>query len=318
MDLKKRLSLTGISILLMAIITGFIINKVENTENDKTVVFGATYMTMNNSYFEVLNDNIQEVIEGNGDILITRDPFQDQVKQNRQIYDMLDEGIEALFLNPVNWQGVTPALEKCKEMGVPVFVVDTGVYREDLVVSTIMSDNYSAGVQCANDMMKNKKNARIVILDHAGVMSTEQRVKGFMDTIKGHPEYEVVVQRTSPPELEGAMNIMKEILNGGKEFDVVFGANDPTALGAIAAMESRKVFDDVLVYGIDGSVDAKQMIHDGIMRATSAQSPINIGRMAAKTAYDYLSGENVESHLSIPVKLITTDTLENYSISDWQ
>lgn len=318
MDFKKRLSLTGISVLIMLIVTGFIIYQVEQHENKKTVVFGATYMTMNNSYFEILNDNIQEIIEANGDILISRDPFQDQLKQNRQIYDMLDEGIEVLFLNPVNWLGVTPALEKCKEQGVPVFVVDTGVYREDLVESTIMSDNYSAGVQCANDMMKNRKNAKIIILDHAGVISTDQRVKGFLDTIESHPEYEVVVQRTTPPELEGSMSIMKEILNSGKEFDVVFGANDPTALGAIAAMESRKVFDDVLVYGIDGSVDAKQMINEGTMRATSAQSPIDIGRMAAKTAYDYLGGNQVEKHLSIPVKLITKDTLENYSISDWQ
>ncbi len=302
----------------MAVVTSFIIYKEEQLNSKKTVVFGATYMTMNNSYFEVLNDNIQETIEANGDILISRDPFQDQKKQNEQIYDMLDEGIKVLFLNPVDWKGVTPALERCKKEGVPVFVVDTGVYREDLVVSTIMSDNYSAGVQCANDMIKQRKNAKIIILDHTGVVSTEQRVKGFMDTIQKKPGFEVVAQRATPPELEGAMHIMKEILNEGKEFDVVFGANDPTALGAIAAMESRKVFEDVLVYGIDGSVDAKQMIKEGTMWATSAQSPIEIGRMATKTAYDFLEGKEVEKCLSIPVKLITKGTLENHSISDWQ
>ena len=86
----------------MAVVTSFIIYKEEQLNSKKTVVFGATYMTMNNSYFEVLNDNIQETIEANGDILISRDPFQDQKKQNEQIYDMLDEGIKVLFLNPVD------------------------------------------------------------------------------------------------------------------------------------------------------------------------------------------------------------------------
>lgn len=318
MDMKKRLSITAIAILIMALVSGGIIHFTENREDKKSIIFGATYMTMNNTYFEILNQNIQEIIEANGDVLISRDPFQSQEKQNEQIEDMLDEGIEALFLNPVNWKGVTPALEKCKEKGVPVFVVDTEVDRKDLVASTIMSDNYSAGVQCANDMIKKKKKAKIVILDHSGVVSTEQRVKGFTDTIKDRPEFQVVVQRTTPPELEASMDIMKDILNGNKEFDVVFGANDPTALGAIAAMESRKIFDDVLVYGIDGSVDAKRMIKDGVMRATSAQSPIEIGRTAANTAYAFLEGKQVEQHVSIPVKLITEDTLENYSISDWQ
>lgn len=318
MDRKKRVSIIGIAIVIMVVVTSFIIYKEEQPNNKEAVVFGATYMTMNNSYFEILNDNIQEIIEANGDVLISRDPFQDQKKQNEQIYDMLDEGIEALFLNSVDWKGVTPALERCKKEGVPVFVVDTGVYREDLVVSTIMSDNYNAGVQCAKDVIRHRKNAKIIILNHAGVVSTEQRTKGFMDTIQSQPEMEVVVQRETPPELEGAMHVMKDILNEGKEFDVVFGANDPIALGAIAAMKSRKVFDDVLVYGIDGSVDAKQMIKEGVMRATSAQSPIEIGRTAAKTAYDFLEGKEIDKSLSIPVKLITKDTLDNYSISDWQ
>ncbi len=318
MDRKKSVLMSGIVVCMMAIMITLIIFNEEHPNGKKVMVFGATYMTMNNLYFEVLNDNIQEAVEANGDILISRDPFQNQKKQNEQIYDMLDEGIDVLFLNPVDWKGVTPALQRCKKENVPVFVVDTGVYREDLVVSTIMSDNYSAGVQCAKDMLKHKKNAKIVILTHSGVVATEQRVQGFVDAVRNYPGVEVVEERETPPELEGAMYVMKEILNEGKEFDVVLGANDPIALGAIAAMKSRKVFDDVLVYGIDGSVDAKQMIKEGVMRATSAQSPIEIGRMAAKTAYDFLEGKEVNKSLSIPVKLITEDTLDNFSISDWQ
>lgn len=318
MDKKKRALMIGIIVFAMAVLTSSIILKEEHSDRNKVVVFGATYMTMNNSYFEVLNDNIQEIIEANGDILISRDPFQDQKKQNEQIYDMLDEGIDVLFLNPVDWKEVTPALKRCQKEKVPVFVVDTGVYRKDLVESTIMSDNYNAGVQCAKDMLKYKKNAKVIILTHSGIVSTEQRVQGFMDTVRNHSEVEVVEQRETPPELEGSMYVMKGILNEGKEFDVVFGANDPIALGAIAAMKSRKMFDNVLVYGIDGSVDAKQMINEGIMRATSAQSPIEIGRMAAKTAYNYLDGKKVDKSLSIPVKLITKDTLDHFSISDWQ
>lgn len=35
---------------------------------------GATYMTMNNSYFKIINEEIRYVVEENGDTLITRDP----------------------------------------------------------------------------------------------------------------------------------------------------------------------------------------------------------------------------------------------------
>ena len=60
-------------------------------------LFGATYMTRNNPYFDVLNEGIEEVVEANGDILLTRDPLQDQEKQNEQIQEMIDEGIQMLF-----------------------------------------------------------------------------------------------------------------------------------------------------------------------------------------------------------------------------
>ena len=63
-------------------------------------IFGATYMTRNNPYFDVLHEAIEEVVEANGDILISRDPSQNQEKQNDQIQEMIDEGIEVLFLKP--------------------------------------------------------------------------------------------------------------------------------------------------------------------------------------------------------------------------
>ena len=39
-------------------------------------LFGATYMTRNNPYFDVPNEGIEEVVEANGDILLTRIPFR--------------------------------------------------------------------------------------------------------------------------------------------------------------------------------------------------------------------------------------------------
>ena len=56
--------------------------------------FGATYMTMNNPYFQDMNAQIEEIVEANGDILIYRDPAQDQEKQNEQILENLKTGIQ--------------------------------------------------------------------------------------------------------------------------------------------------------------------------------------------------------------------------------
>jgi len=289
-----------------------------SNQNRKPRKFGITYMTMNNPYFDILNDGIKEVVEANGDILITRDPAVDQQKQNEQIYDMIEEGVVAIFLNPVDWIGVEPALIACKEANIPVFNVDTHVYHTEYVVSVIASDNYNAGVQCALDMMSKLPKADIVILDQPIINSITRRIQGFKDTIEGNDNYRVVVQKPAKGELEVAMDVMNEILDSGISFDVVMGGNDPTAIGAIAALESRHMDKKILIYGVDGSPDGKMMIKEGYLEGTSAQQPSEIGRIAAQKAYEYLSGKEVEKNITVPVTLITRDNLDDFTIDGWQ
>lgn len=317
--MRKNRSVILCLFLLMPVLTfGCTIEKEGENKTHVPRKFGATYMTMNNPYFVVLNENIKDVVEANGDILITRDPLQDQEKQNQQIEEMVNEGVEAIFLNPVDWKEIEPALKLCRERDVALFNIDTNVYDEAYVITTIISDNYNAGVQCAKDMMQKRQAARIVIINQSMIHSTQLRVQGFLDTIAGNSNYTVVEHRRTTAELEVAMEEMKDIINQGFEFDVVLGGNDPTALGCLAALQLNHIEKDILLYGIDGSPDAKAMIKAGYMEATSAQSPIGIGRTAAETAYQYLEGVAVADTIKIPVHLITTRNLAEYDIGGWQ
>ena len=74
----------------------------------------------------------------------------------------------------------------------------------------------------------------------------------------------------------------------------------------MAALESMG-YEDVMVYGVDGTPDIKSLIEESPMVAgTVAQSPISIGRIAAKNMYDLLSGKEIGSNIVIPVEIITT------------
>ncbi len=293
----------------------------EITDTPQPRILGATYMTRNNPYFDVLHESIENVVESNGDILISRDPCQNQEKQNDQILEMIDEGIEVLFLNPVDWEEVLPALQACQEAGVTVINVDTAVKDTEYVVSIIETDNYQAGVLCAKDMMRRIDEARILVLGNPGQMSIMHRVEGFLDTVANQQQYEVEYIETSEGEFEVSAQVVGELLDeagGVCEYDVILGGNDPSALGALAALQQRKLDEDVLIYGIDGSPDFKALLEQGYVTATSAQSPKELGRVAAETAYAYLQGETVEPYISIKPFLITKDNFNAYEINEWQ
>lgn len=280
-------------------------------------IFGATYMTRNNPYFDVLQETLENEVEANGDILISRDPCQMQDKQNDQIMEMLDEGIEVLFLNPVDWETVEPALQECQKRGVVVIDIDTVVKNKEYVVSIIETDNYEAGVQCAEDMMSRLDEARIVVLDNPIQTSISDRVQGFLDTIEGHEEYHVVARNNGEGEFEVGAEAMAEILERGVDCDVVLGGNDPSALGALAALQQYHMDEEILLYGIDGSPDFKSMISLGYATGTSCQNPKEIGVVAVQTAYSYLAGEEVEEYISIEPRMITAENLSEYEINSW-
>ena len=167
--------------------------------------------------------------------------------------------------------------------------------------------------------MKKKKSAKIITIVSPGTNSIIDRVQGLEDTIKGHPEYEIVEVAKGNGELEVSMEVIGEAIDKGVEFDVVLGGNDPSALGALAALQMRKMQDDgILIYGIDGSPDGKAMINEGYLEGSSAQRPIVMADMAVAMAYDYISGKEVEKLVIVPVTLITKDNIDEFDISGWQ
>jgi len=280
--------------------------------------FGATYMTLNNPFFIALNDGIKAVTDKSGDKLITLDPALDQAKQIAEIEDLIAQKVDAIFLNPVDWKGVRPALEAAKAAGIPVINVDAPVFDTALVATVVASDNYKAGVLVAQDVMKRMKSANVVLLEHPTAKSAIDRTQSFVDTIKGHDGYKIVARQSSMGQLEQAMPVMENIIQAQAKIDVVMGLNDPTAMGALAALRSANRENGVLIYGVDGAPDAKKMIQEGKMTATAAQSPKGIGKLAAESAYKILAHQQVPALQLVPVFLIDKTNVAKFGVAGWQ
>ncbi len=280
--------------------------------------FGATYMTTNNRFYEIINDEIRSVVESNGDILVTRDAALDKNKQMQQIYEFIKLKVKAIFINPVDWKQIKPALIAAKNAGIPVIVVDTPVYDDKLVACTVISDNYDAGVQCAKYLMKSKSKANIMLIEHSKAKSGIDRIKGFVDTIGASKQYKIVAAGDSEGQLDKTMSLVDDLIKKHTNVDAIMALNDPSALGALAALKENGLLGKVMVFGVDGSPEAKTMIHDGFMTATSAQFPNKIGHIAAEKAYDILKGKRLKRDVIVPISLISKENLLKYEISGWK
>ena len=99
-------------------------------DSDDKHLIGASYMTMNNEFYEIMSEEISQRVEAEGDQLVLRDPALSVERQIEQINEMLDMGIDVLVLTPVDWEGLTDTMEKAKKNGVYIVVVDSNVKDE--------------------------------------------------------------------------------------------------------------------------------------------------------------------------------------------
>ena len=211
------------------------------------------------------------------------------------------------------------SLEKAKKAGIPVIAVDALIYNRSFVDGTVVSNNYQAGEQCAKDLMKRRKKGKILFLVQSENKSAIDRIKGFKETLeKAGWKYENVGELECQGQLELSQPLVEKVLNKTKDIDVVMALNDPSAMGAMAALDAEHMLSDVLVYGADGSPEAKTMIYENKMAATSAQSPRTTGKKTVEMLYKILDGKKTEKQCIVPVSLITKDNINDYSLSGWQ
>ena len=286
------------------------------TENQR--VFGATYMTMNNPYFQVLDAQIRANIELRGDILLTRDGAMDQERQNQEIQDLVDAGVCAIFMTPVEWDTSKGGVQIAAAAGVPVIVVDAPIQDSQLATCTVLSDNYQAGVLCAQHLMSVRDSAKILLLEHITARSGADRIQGFKDTIAGHEGFEILGSGESDGQIENAMPVMEQLLLAFPDADVLMALNDPSVFGGLAAIQGAGLSDRFLAYSVDGSPEGKAMVNSDFLTATCAQFPSRIAEEAVNQAYAAIDGGCERSEVIIPVELLTAENVGQYGIDGWQ
>ncbi len=293
--------------------------KAGTKEEDSVYTFGYSCIDMDNPYFETLQLSIETMLNEKGFQLITKNPGSDVELQIEQIQQMIEQGVDAVFLCPVDLEKITPALEALKEADIPVINIDTQVRDTDLTNAFVGSDNKNAGYLCGTDLVKQKPDGgKIVILENPSVNSVNERITGFEEAI-ADGGFEVLARINTEEPQANIQSELKAILSEFSHIDAVMCGNDQVALEALQAIEDagRK---DMLVYGVDGSPGVKsKLLEPGTcMAGTGAQSPINIGKKAVDTAIAVLEGNDYEKETYVDTVFINKDNVEMYGTDGWQ
>lgn len=281
--------------------------------------FGFTCMDQSNPFFVLIEKTIRDEVEKRGDKLISVDPANNVTRQVQQVEDVIAQRVDGFFLNPAEAEGILPALDQLKAAKIPIVNFDTEVADMSYVATYTGSDNYNAGKVCGQDLVKKcPKGGDIIVLDSPTMNSVVDRTNGFLDAIKGKG-FKIVAQQDAKGNLQVSMGIAEDLLQAHPDVVAIFGGNDPTALGALAAANAAGI-KNAKIYGVDGSPDIKKEIATAgsLIEGSGAQSPINIAKKSVELMYKIMAGEKVNARYPVETFLISRDNIKNYPTEGWQ
>jgi len=270
----------------------------------KDMKIGLSVSTLNNPFFVSLKDGVIKEAKKKGIKVITVDAQNDTAKQINDVEDLLQQGVDALLINPTDSAAISTAVQSANNVGVPVVTLDRSAEKGE-VAALVASDNVKGGQMAADYIVKMVgEKAQVAELEGVpGASATRERGKGFHNV--ADKQLDVTAKQSADFDRTKGLNVMENIIQGKPDIKAVFAHNDEMALGAIQAINSSG--KDVIVVGFDGNDDAIKAVKEGKLAATVAQQPELIGQLAVKAAKDVVQGKKVEKKIPVPLKLVTKE-----------
>ncbi len=272
---------------------------------------GVSFQEMNNEYFVVMNEALQEAVDSIGGELYVTDAAHDVVKQFNDIEDLVSRDIDILILNPTDTEGVRNAVEYAKEAGVVVVSVDAQAAGP--LDAFVGSKNYDAGVLSCKALAEEiDGKGDVAILDGIPVVPILERVRGCKDALAEYADIKLVDTQNGKQDRTIAMGVTENMLQSNPNLKGIFSVNDGGAMGVLAAIEASG--KDITLTSVDGSPEAIDAILEGTaFKATAAQYPRDQVRIGFGIALAKYWGATVPEVIPVDVKLIDASNAKGFS-----
>ncbi len=260
---------------------------------------GVSLLTMANPFFKEMGDAMVAEGKKHGFEVILTAGENDPAKQKDQVNDFIVKKVSAIILCPCDSRSVGTTIAEANKAGIPVFTADiASLDKAGTVVCHVATDNYAGGKLAGETLVKLLDGkGKVAVIDHPEVESVIQRTKGFHEVVDKVPGIKVVAQLPGKGAREESFKTAQDILEKNPELDAIFAINDPSALGAVAAIEKAGRTGKIKVIGFDGMPEAKQAVKDGKIAADIVQYPDKIGETVVQKIADYMAGKKPEAQV---------------------
>lgn len=274
---------------------------------------GATMQGLNDTYIRIVTAAMEKRADELGIELSILDGEGKPEKQVAQVENLIAQKMDVIIMNPMSLDGCAPAVDKAVNAGIPIFTLVSIVKNQEKAVTYVGSDAPESGKIQGEMIVANTGGIGRVALIQGPIGHDAQigRKKGLLEAFAG-TGLEIVIEQTANWQRDQSLELMENWLQSGQKFDIVAAQNDNMAMGALVAIENAGLSDQIKVYGIDATTDAKKAIEENRLMGTVFQDASGQGRMAIDVAFKIANGETVDSIIFIPYLPVDIDNLSDF------
>ena len=259
-------------------------------------------------------DSFKEQAAAKGYKVISTNADNSADKQISDVESLIQQSVDVAVVHAYSEDGIVPALEELKKAGIPAILVDFQVASDDY--ETLVSDDQlQNGViqgEYVNAWLAEDKSRVANVGYIVGLYSMEgamPRMYGFFDTCT---KANKLAEGEGGWSADGAMSLTEDWLQAYPKMNVFVAMSDEMALGCVQALKAAgKNMDDVLILGIDGSVEGLASVKAGEIDCTAARDVNREAEVALECCEKVKAGEALEKQ-TYP-KSITAVSIKNIS-----
>ena len=232
---------------------------------------------------------------------------------------MVTMDFDAIILSPIDGTNLIPGIVAANNAEIPVINLGPGVDTEALADAgghldgKITVNFEEQGSTVATDKISRMKDrGEVAIL--AGLEGAGQsvgRTNGAKAVFESTNGVKLVAAQACDWDTAKAYEATRDLLTAHPDLKGIFSCNDNMALAAVQALQEMGN-EDVLVYGVDYTTNAKKAIEDGTMMGSMTYSSAIYTKAAEEMAMLIVQGKTFDEPVYLPLTLVTQDNVADF------
>jgi ABC-type sugar transport system substrate-binding protein len=249
------------------------------------------------------------------------DPAFDPQKQASMVEDCIARKPSVIVVNAVDPAAVVQVLKKASEAGIPTIMqnADTNDEGHQYTRTFVGSQSYDQGYAVGQMIVKatEGKGNLVMITGKPGQFDVVQRADGAKKAFEdAGAQINILAEEPADWSKDKALTVMQDLLTRHPDINIVFGQDDPMALGALQAIKAAGV-EGIKVFGVNGNKDACDAIKAGDMYGTAMQLSYMVGVYTVRAAYDIVQGRQVPAKILAPTAPVTPENVASLEAQCW-